>query len=220
LTLLVTLIVTLLVTPVLGREISGLPIMQLFFSAIFLVGVYALSRDHRVLIAVALVAGMALISTWLRHLVSEPLLWVSLADYATDIAFFGLIASAILRTILQETRVTADTIYGGISVYLLIGLLWAVFCSAVEFFAPGSYVLDGVSISELTSDARNTPIFRELIYFSFVTMTTLGYGDIRPMTDLSRAAATAEAVVGQLFVAVFIARLVGLHLVHASRDED
>jgi hypothetical protein len=51
-------------------------------------------------------------------------------------------------------------------------------------------------------------------------MTTLGYGDIRPTTDLSRATATAEAVVGQLFVAVFIARLVGLHLVHAMRDDD
>jgi uncharacterized membrane protein len=77
-----------------------------------------------------------------------------------------------------------------------------------------------VPVAQLVGDMRASPLFREFIYFSFVTLTTLGYGDIRPTTDIARMVSTAEAVVGLLFVAVFIARLVALQLVPAPRDDD
>lgn len=219
-TLLVTLVVTLFLTSFLSREIIGLPSLQLLFSAVFVAGVYAISGRRRVLIAGTAIGLFALVTTWSRQISAQPGAVLVIADYATDVIFFGYVAFVIARTVLEETRVTADTVYGGISVYLLLGLVWVVFYSAIESFAPGSFLLGDVPVAQLVADMQATPLFREFIYFSFVTLTTLGYGDIRPTTDIARMVSTAEAVVGVLFVAVFIARLVALQLVHAPRDDD
>jgi hypothetical protein len=219
-TLLATLVFVLLLTGFASREYMGLPSLQLFFSAVFVAGVYAISGQRQVLIIGTAIALAALVTTWWRQVPAHAGTAIAVADYATDVAFFGFVAFVIARAVLAETRVTADTIYGGISVYLLIGLMWVVFYSAIESFAPGSFVLGDVPVAQLVDDVRATPLFREFIYFSFVTLTTLGYGDIRPTTDAARMVATAEAVVGVMFVAVFIARLVALQLVQAQRADD
>jgi hypothetical protein len=219
-TLLVTLVVTLLLVGFLSRELMGLPSLQLFFSAVFVAGVYAISGHRRVLITGTAIALSALVTTWWRQLSAQPGAALAIADYATDVIFFSYVALVIARAVLEETRVTADTVYGGISVYLLLGLVWVVFYSAIESFAPGSFLLGDVPVAQLAGDNQTVSLFREFIYFSFVTLTTLGYGDIRPTTDAARMISTAEAVVGLLFVAVFIARLVALQLVHAPRDDD
>jgi len=219
-TLLATLIFSLVGLPFLDRTLAGLPITQILFSAVFLAGVFAVSRERAVLIGGSALAVAALLLTWWRHLATSTGALVPIADYATDVFFFGYVAFVVMRIVLEQKRVTPDTIYGGICVYLLIGMIWTVFFSAIEYFEPGSFALGGAAISELDHGVREPALFRELIYFSLVTLTTLGYGDIRPTTDIARAVSTAEAVVGQLFVAVFIARLVGLYLVHASRDDE
>jgi hypothetical protein len=218
-TLLITLVVVLLLTGFSSRELMGVPSLQLFFSLVFVAGVYAVSGRRQVLFIGLSIALVALITTWLRHVVEEPVAVLAIADYATDVMFFGYVAFVIARTVLEETRVTADTVYGGICVYLLLALVCVVFYSATETFAPGSFVMGDTPVADLVGDLEATPLFREFIYFSFVTLTTLGYGDIRPTTDAARMIATAEAVVGQLFVAVFIARLVGLQLSHARVDD-
>jgi MFS superfamily sulfate permease-like transporter len=219
-TLLVTLIVALLLTGFISRDFAGVPSLQLLFSAVFVAGVYAISGRRDVLIIGMAIALVAILTTWWRQLSAQPSVALVIADYAVDVIFFGYVALVITRAVLGETRVTADTVYGGISVYLLLGLIWAVFYSAIECFAPGSFLLGDVSVSQLAGDGRPPSRPRELIYFSFVTLTTLGYGDVRPTTDAARIVSTAEAVVGLLFVAVFIARLVALQLVHAPRDDD
>jgi hypothetical protein len=218
-TLLVALVVTLLLTGITSRELMGVPSLQLFFSLLFVAGVYAVSGRRGVLIIGLSLALLALITTWGRHVLAQSGAALGVVDYATDVMFFGYVAFVVARAVLEETRVTADTVYGGISVYLLLALVWVVFYSAIETFSPGSFVMGEVPVAQLAGDVRASPLFREFIYFSFVTLTTLGYGDIRPTTDAARIVATAEAVLGQLFVAVFIARLVGLQLAHASDDE-
>jgi hypothetical protein len=219
-TLLATLIFTLVGLPFLDRSFVGLPITQILFSAVFMAGVFAVSRERAVLIGGSVLAVIALLLTWWRHLTESTGALVPVLDYATDVAFFGYVAFVVMRIVLEQKRVTSDTIYGGICVYLLIGMIWTVFFSAIEYFEPGSFVLGSEAIAELDASGREPALFRELIYFSMVTLTTLGYGDIRPTTDIARALSTAEAAVGQLFVAVFIARLVGLYLVHASQDDE
>jgi hypothetical protein len=219
-TLFATLVFTLLLTSFVSRDLMGLPSLRLFFLAVFVAGVYAISGRRQVLIIGTAIALVALVTTWWRHFPAHAGTSIAVADYATDVAFFGFVAFVVARAVLAETRVTADTIYGGISVYLLIGLIWVVFYSAIESFAPGSFVLGDVPVAQLASDMRATALFREFIYFSFVTLTTLGYGDIRPTTDVARVVATAEAVVGVMFVAVFISRLVALQLVQAQSADD
>jgi hypothetical protein len=113
---------------------------------------------------------------------------------------------------LHIRRVTAELVYGAINVYLLIGLSFAFILALVEFIQPGSITgLESLSVS----DDSIIPF----LYFSFVTMTTLGYGDISPATGPAASLVYVEAIVGQLYVAIMIARLVGLYVVQESKQD-
>ena len=107
----------------------------------------------------------------------------------------------INRKIFLEKKVTADTIQGGISVFFLIGALWAMLYSIVYHFDPNAFS-ESVELIDL---------YDSMMYFSFTTLTTLGYGDITPVSGLARNLANLEAVAGMMYPAIFIARLVGLY---------
>lgn len=115
------------------------------------------------------------------------------------ILYLGIAAYLILRDILLSQQVTIDTIRGGICVYLLIGFVWA--------------LLYGITAS-LDSSAFSQPIievesYGRAVYFSFTTLTTLGYGDILPVSPLAKMLTNLEAIIGQLYPAILIAILVG-----------
>lgn len=116
--------------------------------------------------------------------------------------YLGVAAYLILRDIVLCQRVTGDTIRGGICVYLLIGFVWALFYGM---------------ISNIDSRAFSEPLigdesFIQAIYFSFTTLTTLGYGDILPISSFARILTNLEAIIGQLYPAIFMAILVGNYL--------
>ncbi len=139
---------------------------------------------------------------------------LALLNFALVGAFLAVTAVAILHTILEEKSVTLDTIFGGICVYLLMGVGWAEAYELLESLHPGSFDLSRVVAS---------PPIREgmlFAYFSFVTLTTLGYGEIVPMTAQAQSLVILEAVAGPLFLAIFIARLVGLHMASQRRRGD
>ena len=92
-------------------------------------------------------------------------------------------------------------------VYLFIGLLWSDIYAILEHLQPGSFSFAHSQAGTKLSDFS---------YYSFVTLTTLGYGDITPLTSKARAFAMLEAIIGQLYLVVLIARLVGLHISHSS----
>jgi hypothetical protein len=214
--LLSTLLATLLVAPFLGASLFGVSRFRLFSVALLLAGGYAVSRRRSFLVA-GLAVGLPaiLVEGWL-HLRPGPELVV--ASFALSFVFLAFVGIAILYAILDEERVSLDTILGGICVYLLLGVAWTLAYSILEFLAPGSFAVDGQPLPAL---ARADEFRREeLIYFSFVTLTTVGYGDVLARSHPARALAAAEAVTGSLFIAVFIARLVGLHLVHQRKDLD
>ena len=108
--------------------------------------------------------------------------------------------------IFTERQVTGDTIRGGIAVYFLGGLAWAFLYDIMMVVDPQALRL-----------AEATGQFSQIIYYSFVTMTTLGYGDIVPLSAVARTLAYMEAALGQIYVAVLIARLVGLN---TARKQD
>ncbi len=130
----------------------------------------------------------------------------------------GLIftTAVVLQFLFRQERVTADTILGGINVYLLLGIAYAVLHALVETVTPGSYTVGGVGVTELLAQAGSEG-FSELVYFSFVTFTTLGYGDMVPANSIAGMLSASEAVVGQLYVAIFVARLVSLQVSQAAQ---
>ncbi len=125
-----------------------------------------------------------------------------------DLLFMAIVAGAILRDLARRQIVTLDVLYGAGCVYLLLGLCWGKVYSIVERSWPGSFAL-GPRIpvppfAPLGTDAL-------LMYLSFMTLTTTGYGDVTPLSPPARIFAVLEAIGGQLFLTLMIARLVGLY---------
>jgi len=103
--------------------------------------------------------------------------------------------------------VTAQRVQGAVAAYLLLGLAWAAAYAFVAALAPGAFA---------TARPESTHS-RSYLYFSFVTLTTLGYGDITPVHHAARSLAMLEALTGQLYPAILIARLVTLHTQHDAK---
>ena len=131
---------------------------------------------------------------------------------AIGVVYWGFTASLILRRVLLDTtRVSIDAINGAICVYLMMGLGWAQAYTLLATLEPGSFAFNG----ELLLGSVHS--FDRFIGFSFITLTTLGYGNVIPLTPRAEALAISEAIAGQLFLAVLLARLVALEI--ASRRQ-
>jgi len=125
--------------------------------------------------------------------------------------YYLLIFFSIMKYVLDKTPITSDKIAGALSGYILIGIIWA-FIYAVFFIQnPENFTFSNPTISE----SHNWTV-----YFSFTTLTTLGYGDIIPNTQAPQSYAVMEAMFGQIFLAVVIARLVALQILHNKTESN
>ncbi len=126
-----------------------------------------------------------------------------------SILFFGYVTVLVLRDVFRQSRsASADTICGALTVYLMLGVLWAFGYALLEELVPGSI------LGLRTANPRD---FYQYLGYSMVTLTTLGYGNIVPGNARADALATAEAIVGQVYLTVLVARLVALNLAE-TRD--
>lgn len=121
---------------------------------------------------------------------------------------------ALLRDVAAEGKVDANRIWGAVCVYILMALCFAKAYALLEWIHPGSLELRGHGTSGAAASMSL------MLYYSFVTITTLGYGDVLPMTPVARLFAGAEALMGQLYLTVVVARLVGLHISHARHGPE
>ncbi len=143
-----------------------------------------------------------------------------IASHFFAAVFLSYVILVLLTFIFETKHVTANIIFASLCVYLLLATLWALSYSILATLQPGAF-----SYSLASFDSGNPMRFGAIpagleFYFSFVTMTTLGYGDIVPVTSAARALATLQAVVGQLYLAVLVARLVGLHVAESAGRDD
>jgi hypothetical protein len=167
-------------------------------------GVVAISGRRAVTL---IVAGVAVASVAVRWaLLLSPAEGLARWADALGILVISLFASLLLRLVFREGPITADRIQGAIAVYLLLGLIWCLAYQLLERISPGSL--------RLPPEHRvpNVVIDHALAYYSYVTLTTLGYGDIVPIHPVARTLAMAEALVGQLYPAILIGRLVSLQI--------
>jgi len=181
-----------------GDLVHSLILMTTLGVAIYGVG------DSRVERRLILLLGLAsAIMFWTYQLAAATSLTAFLRD-VSGVAFYGYVAYAMLRDILSEVSdVTVELINGAIAVYLLLGILFAYLFGMLHTLEPASF--SGVAAGAGHAAAR-------FYYFSMVTLTTLGYGDIVPLKDLARGLGTLEAVLGQVYLTVLVARLVGMHI--------
>ena len=195
---------------------------QVFFDISFCVvlaaTVYAVSQRKAPLRTAVILGLPAAVLTWLVygfHPTSTAGIVVTVIRSLVYILFLASMAALILHYVFRGKRITGDKICGAICVYLFLGVAWACStcwptgcCPALSSIARGwpSFVGQSRTI-------EHTSIY---IYYSFVTLTTLGYGDMTPVSAVVRTAAWLEAVTGQLYIAVLVARLVGLHIAQSG----
>lgn len=191
-------------------ELGVVSLYRLVFVAFLIVALWALSRDRRVLI-VALALGVPTVIGQLAIFASTTR-GVLLTTGSLAFLFLAFTTVVTLTAVLRPGKVTTDKLAGSICVYLLLGLTFAILYSVIEAVQPGAFALPG----QIEGHGRGGEYV--FIYFSFTTLTTLGYGDIAPLGTFARTLTWMEAVLGQLYLAILIARLVGLHLVHQQND--
>ena len=192
-------------------------LVNIVFSLLLLASLYAVSDNRRVLVIGSGVCAAGLGLRWFAFFYPNPVLHQ--IGSALQLLFMLAAATAMLVYVLKRERVTFDTISAALSVYLLFGIAWSVAYSALEEFEPGSFLLQGEPVSNVESAKDRDGQSMRWIYYSYVTLTTLGYGDIVPANERAQGLVVLEAVVGQLYLTVLVARLVGLHIAHASRHK-
>ena len=211
--LLVSLLVLFLIAPIFEGLVIASTLLGIFISAVLVSAVYAVSQKRRVFVIALILVLPVLAGRWSVYFMESPSL--DFIGSSFGVLFLAFTAATILVSVFREEDVTADTISGAICVYLLFGLAWAFLYSVLEFLHPGSFNFGQFSAHMSSqSSHQQTTLF---VYYSFVTLTTLGYGDITPLTPPARSLAMIEAVVGQLYIAILVARLVGLHIVSSSK---
>ena len=183
--------------------------VRVALTIVLVAGVYA-SINHRWVLAGALVLVMApLGGNWAAQFVRSEFLDV--VRQTGTVLFLSYVGVLVLYEIHDELEVSLDTVLGGVAVYLLIGIIYISIYEIVIHLAPGSFLFQGRDLEEVIGDPNSIHGLSVLMYYSFVTLTTLGYGDVTPVRPMAQMLSTSEAIVGQLFVAIFIARLVALY---------
>ena len=198
------LLLLLLVAPVLERSNASRELLAVFTTLILFSAVYSSFKESRWLaVTVVLLAALNILTLWWEYAFWSK--YVALVHYLGLIIFFFLIIVIILRQNSRETSVNHNVIYGAVTVYLLIAFTWGLLFASLYLLDPGSF--------------RNLAIANEshfsivpFWYLSFFTITTLGYTDIAPTSDLARSLAVIEAVVGQLYLVLQVSLLVGLRV--------
>lgn len=170
--------------------------------AIFLSSLYSLDHSPRLRRFAYFNGGLMLILVTLSGFAKDiPPAFGIVGAFAT-LCFFVLIAFAIIFDIFHSQEVTTDTISGAACLYLLIGIIWGEAYGLLEHLYPGSFYYS----LPMKVGPRITSSF--FTYFSFVTLTTIGYGDISPVSEGAKLLVIAEAILGQLYIAIFLARII------------
>jgi Ion channel len=189
-----TLLLTMVAAPVFAAfELKG-SLIEFFLAANLLAAVMPVSagRARYILLTVVTIAWLARPATeWFDH----PAYSAMTLGMWTLIGLFA--AAAALRFAMRATLVDAEHLYAALSAYLLAGIFFGNFYWVLQQIWPGTFAVTG-DFSRMSA-----------IYFSFVTLATLGYGDFLPRSELARGVATFEVIGGQLYLAVMVARLIG-----------
>ena len=152
--------------------------------------------------------GLALLGEWADGLILGR--GTTVFGQSAAALLLAAVTMFVLRRVFAPGRVTADRIVAAMCAYLFLGMFWATLFALIHEFVPAAFHFpEGTSVHPT-----------DFTYFSFVTLTTLGYGDITPVSPLARSLAYMEAVFGQIFIAVVIARLVALELMDSHKRTD
>ena len=201
------LVIIIFVLPVLlTPDSTGRLIDDLAFSVLIVAGAFTAAESRGVRFAVVAVTAVTLLVRWAAAV--SPSDALAIGREASTLAMLLLFVMVVAARAYRPGPVTHHRIQGAIAVLLLLGLVWANAYELLHLIHPDAF----------SGAVGNAPGALTWIYYSFVTLTTMGYGDITPVHPIARSLAIAEAVTGQLYIAVTLARLIALHVSTGSKN--
>lgn len=211
--LLVALLLMILLAPLIQLFKDGKLLDMMLTTVVVGASVNAISHRKRSLVYIAVcLASLAVIFGWVEAFFSnshrtETTFQASdlhlILSHSLAAMLYLFVAFLLFKVILIEEEISVDQIFAGVAIYIFIGLTWGHFYALTDIFHTES--ISGISVSTYTSEAYSS----DYVYFSFVTLTTLGYGDMFPVAPIDKALAIVEAVTGVMFVAILVSTLVG-----------
>jgi hypothetical protein len=186
--------------PFIEKLRSGPIIESSLMTLVLISGVLAIAKRRRIVIIALILTVPAIVGRWMDHY-RPDLIPPEIYLVAAILSFLFVIVN-LLRFILTASSVNTEVLCASISAYLLLGFLWTLGYWLVAELVPNAFAFNGPDTSLKGFNG---------VYFSFITMSTVGYGDITPVAKVARMLAAAEAVSGSLYIAVLIARLVAIH---------
>lgn len=197
--LILLLIIIFVAYPLQAMNITDLVIVKVFITLLTVSGIWAISKNRKRLLWVMVVAVLSMGFLWARSVSDEP--WIVIASLSLTSLFECLLAYFVLLRTFAPGHVNLFRVEGSVVVYLLIGVIFSSLYALIHTLEPTAF--------NFADPPQNLEVAQSrFMYFSFITLTTIGYGDIQPLMPFSQSAAMLEGLIGQLFPAILIARLV------------
>jgi len=209
--LLTTLTVLFIVAPFVDHLAYGNLVESVIFSVMLLTSVSAVGGRQRTLAVAALLAVPAISVRWLHHL--WPSLLPNDLGLITDVAFVTFVVVHLFRFVVSARAVNAEVLCAAISIYLLFAVAWAFLYTLLAHWQPGAFTFTE------PSDAKASLAGFSALYFSVQVLTTITFGDILPVSNIARMLTLVEAAAGVFYLAIMIARLVGVYSSNPSSDQ-
>ena len=189
--------------PLVDLGLAGGRVVEVMIALVMLLSTWSVWGGRVRMVIIGICVGIVEAMRWLHLAGVAPRIapWAALASAA----IIGLFIVLVLRRVFEPGPVTWHRIQGAVAVYLMFGLAWAQAYEFVEALVPGAFQFPH-------GDVATADWFSPLLYFSFITLTTLGYGDILPVHPIARSLAMFGALMGQLYPAILIAKLVSLQV--------
>lgn len=195
------------ISPLFSSSVYSRSVVDLGITIVFAAAIIVISNTRKHLIIGMILMLPTLILIWgVKFYHVETLEFISLIG---SVLFFCYITVLILIDILRAKMISLDIIAAGISVYLFFGNICGFIYTIIGRVDPNAFTIPAATASYL---GDNLSDLSSAMYFSFVTLTTLGYGDITPINNFARSLAFLEAALGQIYLTVLIASLVGIHI--------
>lgn len=216
--LLIALICNILFAPLiadldLGPSTGSISI-EIAFTFLLIILVFVVGHNKNLILLYTTIAFSALIFSWINIL--NPSLFLSILSHLFSFTALTLAITLVIKESLLSEEVTMDTIAGSLCAYLLLGFAFASIYALIDIVAPSSFI-SSIPGKEGLIDLASSDLDR--IYFSFVTLLTVGYGDIVPASPPAKLTTIIEGFIGQVYLVVLIARLVGMHVSQKSHHK-
>lgn len=195
-----------------GPGEEGGPLMTAFLTLLFISATLTAIERKGVRLMAVVLAVAAVSSHWAAVFMED--VTVASARLLSAMALLLVITVSLAIQTFRPGRVSSHRVRGAVAIYLLIGLIWAFAYAILDLHIPEAFT---EAHSRQSADLLD---LKEVVYFSFVTLTTVGYGDMAPQAPVIRSLAVLEALLGQLYLAVTLARLVSMELTERSLRRD